>query len=374
MNVRTRRPSVRLPRKRRLAVQAVAQDGLGPRRLPACFARAYGQPMRHQAAYLPERHIRLLRISAYPPARIMRRRLNRDRTRVQLRHLRYFVKIVDAGTISSAVTVIQFKFFNAAGSVALIAALSVAATSTAHAQDATSKQFPFSAPNTNEIPAGPLGDAIRYGEKVAAQTQTYAKKYVGNGLNCTSCHLDGGKTPYAAPWVGIWGQFPQYRSRNGRVDTLQDRINDCFERSMNGKALRADSTEMIGLLSYMRWLSKDVPTGAEVEGNGFIQIKLPPANQIDPARGKQIYAQQCGSCHGLDGQGRTDCRRISFSCTLGRAFFQHRRRHGAPWHSGGIRQSENAVRCGQFAERSGCDRYRGLLHAAAEARLCSEET
>jgi len=235
----------------------------------------------------------------------MRRRLNRDRTRVQLRHLRYFVKIVDAGSISRAATVIQFKFFNAAGSVALIAALSVAATSTAHAQAAASRQFPFSAPNTNDIPAGPLGDAIRYGEKVAAQTQTYAKKYVGSGLNCTSCHLDGGKTPYAAPWVGIWGQFPQYRSRNGRIDTLQDRINDCFERSMNGKALPADSTEMIGLLSYMQWLSKDVPTGAEVEGNGFIQIRLPPANQIDPARGKQIYAQQCGSCHGLDGQGRT---------------------------------------------------------------------
>ena len=58
---------------------------------------------------------------------------------------------------------------------------------------------------------------------------------LGNALNCTSCHLDGGRTPYAAPLVGIWGVFPEYRSRNARVNILEDRINDCFERSMNGR-------------------------------------------------------------------------------------------------------------------------------------------
>jgi len=82
-----------------------------------------------------------------------------------------------------------------------------------------------------------MGDSIRYGAKLLKQTQIYAKNYVGNGLNCTSCHLNGGTTAYASPWVGIWGVFPEYRSRNGKVNTLEDRINDCLQRSMNGKAV-----------------------------------------------------------------------------------------------------------------------------------------
>jgi len=44
--------------------------------------------------------------------------------------------------------------------------------------------------------------------------------------------------------------FPEYRSRNGKINALQDRINDCFERSMNGKALPYDSEEMRGILTY----------------------------------------------------------------------------------------------------------------------------
>ena len=150
-----------------------------------------------------------------------------------------------------------------------------------------------------------MGASIRYGEKLVTQTQIYAKAYVGNGLNCTSCHLDGGRTPYASPWVGVWGVYPEYRSRNARVDTLEDRINDCFRRSMNGKALPIDSDRMRAIASYMWWLSKDVPTGVDVEGRGFAQIKLPPEAQIDAARGKQLYAEKCSACHGANGDGQT---------------------------------------------------------------------
>jgi len=161
---------------------------------------------------------------------------------------------------------------------------------------------PLHAPDENTIPEGPVGAAVRYGKQVLTETQTYARAYVGSGLNCSSCHLDAGRRAYASPWVGLWGMFPEYRSRNGQVNALQDRINDCFERSMNGKPLPYESDEMRGILAYMWWLSRDVPTGVAVKGRGFTRVRL--GRPADPLRGESVYAQKCASCHGADGQGR----------------------------------------------------------------------
>ena len=143
---------------------------------------------------------------------------------------------------------------------------------------------PLRAPDETTIPAGRLGTAIRYGKQVLTDTQTYAKPYVGNRLNCTSCHLDAGRKAYSSPWVGLWGMFPEYRSRNAQVNALQDRINDCFERSMNGKPLPYDSDEMRGILAYVWWLSRDVPTGVAVKGRGFIRVRV--SRPADSARGE----------------------------------------------------------------------------------------
>jgi thiosulfate dehydrogenase len=164
---------------------------------------------------------------------------------------------------------------------------------------------PFAPPAESAMPGGPLGDSIRLGQKVLTQTQQHAKAYVGNGLNCTSCHLDGGRVQHAVPWVGLWAVFPEYRSRNAQVNALEERINDCFRRSLNGKPLPYDSPEMVGVLAYIWWLSQGVPTGMEVEGRGFQRIQLPAGQKPDPENGKAIYAAKCASCHGQDGQGIT---------------------------------------------------------------------
>jgi len=172
----------------------------------------------------------------------------------------------------------------------------------AESQRTAVNPVPLRAPDEKTIPGGPVGAAIRYGKKVLIETQTYAKAYVGNGLNCSSCHLDAGRRPYASPWVGLWGMFPEYRSRNGQINALQDRVNDCFERSMNGTPLPYDSKEMRGILAYIWWLSKDVPTGVEVRGRGFARV--PMSRPGDPKRGETLYAAKCAVCHGADGQGR----------------------------------------------------------------------
>ena len=157
-------------------------------------------------------------------------------------------------------------------------------------------------PSERTIPAGPVGEAVRYGRQVLTQTQVFARAYVGNGLNCSSCHLEAGAKAYAAPWVGLWGMY-EYRARNAKVNTLQDRVNDCFERSMNGKALPLDSDEMRGILAYVWWLSREVPTGVDVRGRGFRRLRT--SRTPDPGRGQTLYAEKCSSCHGLDGHGRS---------------------------------------------------------------------
>jgi thiosulfate dehydrogenase len=154
------------------------------------------------------------------------------------------------------------------------------------------------------IPEGPIGDAIRQGERILTKTPQAVPQYNGSALNCTSCHLDAGRKPHSSPWIGIWGVFPEYRARNARVNLMEDRVNDCFERSMNGRALPVDSPEMRAILAYMQWLSRGIPVGQDGPGRGFKRISAP--QPPDPERGKQIYAEKCALCHGPDGQGTTN--------------------------------------------------------------------
>jgi thiosulfate dehydrogenase len=160
---------------------------------------------------------------------------------------------------------------------------------------------PLPAAPARPIPAGPLGDAILYGQRIVNDTQGTVRNNVRSGLDCSSCHLGGGQVAFAAPFAGLPGLFPEFRSRAGRVESLEERINDCFRRSMNGRALAPASPEMIGLLAYMSWLSQGVPAGAEVVGRGFRDLKAP--GPPDPVRGMALYGARCAGCHGTQGQG-----------------------------------------------------------------------
>jgi len=146
-------------------------------------------------------------------------------------------------------------------------------------------------------------DAIRRGKLLVSRTKEELPGHVGNGLHCTSCHLKDGTQKNAGPWVGLVGMFPEYRARNAKKNTIEERVNDCFERSMNGKPLPTDGPEMTAIVAYMKFLSKDVPPGREVEGRGFARIK--PAPTPNREHGKELYATRCASCHGADGAGIT---------------------------------------------------------------------
>jgi thiosulfate dehydrogenase len=159
----------------------------------------------------------------------------------------------------------------------------------------------FVPPSPETIPGDLRGEQIRLGYKMIVDTQEYGKRYVGNALNCTNCHLDAGLNPNSASFVGIATLYPQYRERAGRQMTLADRINECFERSMNGKPLPPDSVKLTAIVAYVTWLSQNMPPGVEVPWRGI--PRLISTHQPDPLNGKKVYEKKCVFCHGSDGQG-----------------------------------------------------------------------
>ena len=124
----------------------------------------------------------------------------------------------------------------------------------------------FSPPDVDDIPSGDFGDAVRLGRNIFNDTQTYARAYVGNGLNCVNCHLDEGRKANSAPLWAAYGMFPAYREKNSRVNSYEDRLMGCFRFSMNGKAPPPGSKELIALMSYSYWLSRVRRSGLNSRG------------------------------------------------------------------------------------------------------------
>ena len=160
----------------------------------------------------------------------------------------------------------------------------------------------FTPPAESDIPKNEFGETILLGKNIFANTQQYAKSYVGNGLNCANCHLDNGRRADSAPLWAAYGLYPAYRQKTGQVDTLGSRIQGCFRFSMNGKPPALDSKEMTALVTYHYWLAKGAPTGVKLPGQGYLALAQPAQNP-DIARGAEIYKNNCALCHGANGEG-----------------------------------------------------------------------
>lgn len=157
-------------------------------------------------------------------------------------------------------------------------------------------------PPIEDIPESKYGDMVRLGRNIFVETQTYAKRYVGNGLNCANCHLQEGRKPHAAPLWAAYPMYPMYREKNRQVVTFQERLQDCFKYSLNGIAPALDSEEIRALTVYAHWLSTGIPNDTVVAGRGFARIDK--SHDPSPFNGKVVYEQYCASCHGADMQGK----------------------------------------------------------------------
>lgn len=187
-----------------------------------------------------------------------------------------------------------------------ILAIGMAAASASAQAPATWPQ-----PNPETLPQGAFKDVVLYGRKLFNETYSVigpevadrSMRYAGNNLACQNCHLDGGARRFGLPMIGVYGAFPTYMAREDEVRTLEERIQGCMERSMNGRELPLGGKEMKAFLAYIQFLSTDIPVGKATEGRGSAPLAMLD-RPADPKRGAEVYAQNCASCHQTDGKGQ----------------------------------------------------------------------
>lgn len=148
---------------------------------------------------------------------------------------------------------------------------------------------------------------VKYGKDLIAHTSEYlgpkgSVKQISNGMNCQNCHLNAGTQPWGNNYFAVQANYPKFRERSGSVENQIKRVNDCFERSLNGKALDSTNREMKAILAYIKWVGSDVPKKTTPRGAGIYKLKgLKRAS--DPEKGRVVYEQKCQFCHQAKGEG-----------------------------------------------------------------------
>jgi thiosulfate dehydrogenase len=155
-------------------------------------------------------------------------------------------------------------------------------------------------PPLESAPQDKYGDLVRLGHAIVTDTPNQASRYSGNKLSCRNCHLDAGRKPDATPLWAAFVAYPAWRAKTDRVDTFDERVQQCFRYSLNGIPPAYGSIELTAIAAYAHFLARGLPVGAETRGRGF---PLLGKTGLDPNRdrGRVVYRQHCLSCHGEGG-------------------------------------------------------------------------
>lgn len=104
--------------------------------------------------------------------------------------------------------------------------------------------------------------------------------------------------------MGVSAVYPRFSKRANRLISLAERVNYCFERSLNGQPLPLDSQEMEDIVNYLDWISKEVKHLKVIPWLGVDEIQS--RHQPNPHAGERVYQVSCAPCHKGDGQGGGD--------------------------------------------------------------------
>jgi thiosulfate dehydrogenase len=218
---------------------------------------------------------------------------------------RYIVKIGNAFVL--LVAVLMIAVVGVAGVLVVGPQHLIGYETPAPKSEAPASPEVWGPPAFSSMSPGDAGEKIKYGRELIARTAEYlgpsgSIMSVSNGMNCQNCHLDAGTRPFGNNYSAVAATYPKFRARSGTEETIEKRVNDCFERSLNGRALPNASREMQAIVAYINWLGTGVPKGKSPEGAGLVE--LPFLNTAaDPVKGKLLYQEKCAVCHGSNGEG-----------------------------------------------------------------------
>jgi len=166
------------------------------------------------------------------------------------------------------------------------------------------EQLSYNLLDPEQAPPG-IHDTVMLGFHIMTDTPKYAADFVGDDLSCTNCHFSAGNTTGgkngSISLAGIAAAYPTYNARSGEVTTLPERINGCFKRSMNGKAMPLNSKEMDAMITYLHWISKNFPIYQSIPWRGLQSIQT--SREPDSKSGEKIFLAKCALCHGKKGEG-----------------------------------------------------------------------
>ncbi len=151
-----------------------------------------------------------------------------------------------------------------------------------------------------------------YGQQLIRDTSLHlgagqsdpAKRYAGNNLDCSSCHLESGQKPGNLSLLQAASKYPTFSGRDGIVGDLTDRINGCMQRSMAGRRMERDNPQMQAMVLYIEQLGRQY----EAMGESLRTASEPPAfvepdRAADLEHGAAVYVERCQICHGVNGEG-----------------------------------------------------------------------
>ena len=167
------------------------------------------------------------------------------------------------------------------------------------------------APNSEQASQSINTDSlVNYGRSLISNTAYYFGpkgiiRPMSNGMNCQNCHLLAGTKPWGNSYLAVSTTYPRYRSRSASIETISHRINDCFERSLNGISIDSNSKEMRAIVAYMAYIGRNEKKGTKPEDAGLTSLPY-IRRAASPAIGKKIYITICSSCHGNNGGGLLD--------------------------------------------------------------------
>lgn len=185
----------------------------------------------------------------------------------------------------------------------------------------------WTAPDVSSIADAKQKEQAEYGKELIAHTAKYlgpngSVLKISNGMNCQNCHLQAGTAVFGNNYGSVASLYPKFRARSGSVENIYKRVNDCFERSLNGKALDTASREMQAIVAYINFLGSNVEKGKKAEGSGFKDLAFLD-RAADPGKGLAVYTAKCQSCHQANGEGvfNVDKTEYTFPALWGKGSF-----------------------------------------------------